>query len=131
MSRRRLLLFGVSVAVVMLDLGGFVLWAQPRTAITRENAAKLQRGMTLEEVQASLGGPARNDGTGLIEEDDPNLPPLPISWPENGTLVTWVSSSVKVDICFATDDRMVESYVDSIHRVQQSPLDMLRRWLGL
>jgi hypothetical protein len=59
MSRRRLLLSGVPVAVV-LGVGGWLLL--PSTAITEENAAKIKQGMTLVEVEAILGGPGRNEG---------------------------------------------------------------------
>jgi hypothetical protein len=57
--RRRLLILAVAGTVVMLAVGAWLFW--PRTAITRENAAKIQRGMTLAEVEAILGGPARDE----------------------------------------------------------------------
>jgi hypothetical protein len=47
--RKRLLLFGL--LVVVLCVGGFVIWAQPATAITRENASRIQVGMTLDGEQ--------------------------------------------------------------------------------
>jgi hypothetical protein len=37
--------------------------------ITRENAANLAKGMTLEEVEAILGGAPRSETTGLTEPD--------------------------------------------------------------
>ena len=63
MGRRRVLLLGsAAVVVVGLAIGVWTLW--PRTAITEENAAKLRPGMTLAEVEAILGGPARIETTG-------------------------------------------------------------------
>ena len=62
MTRRRLLMFGFLVMLVMLGVGVWLLL--PTTAITRENAAKIQEGMTLAEVEAILGGPARSEADG-------------------------------------------------------------------
>src|SRR6516165_8145364 len=49
---RRLLLFTMP-ALALLAVGVLLLW--PRTAITRENAAKIREGMTRAEVEAILG----------------------------------------------------------------------------
>jgi hypothetical protein len=62
-TRHRLLLPSLLACLAMLAV---VLW--PRTAITRENAAKIQAGMTLPEVAALLGGPARDEGMGVAED---------------------------------------------------------------
>jgi hypothetical protein len=67
-TRRRLLVFGLLATLIGLGVGGWLLWPKS-TAITRESAAKIQKGMTLAEVEAILGGPARDDTTGLIEND--------------------------------------------------------------
>src|SRR5260370_3248342 len=63
-TRRRLLLFALPT-VAMLAVGVWLL--QPRTAITPENAAKIQVGMTLRVVEAILGGPARREARGRPE----------------------------------------------------------------
>ena len=62
-TRRRLLLPSLLACLATLAV---VLW--PRTAITPENAAKIQAGMTLTEVEALLGGPARDEGMGVAED---------------------------------------------------------------
>ena len=67
MTRHRLLLIGLPGAFVVLGVGAWVLW--PRTAITRENAAKIVKGMTLGEVEALLGGPERIETTAPTEGD--------------------------------------------------------------
>jgi hypothetical protein len=64
--RRRLFIALGLLACVLLTSGvAWLLW--PQTAITQENAAKLRKGMTLAEVEAMLGGPARDDSTGPLE----------------------------------------------------------------
>ena len=64
MRIRRVLMFGLP-AVTLAGLLAF--WLLPtRTAITRQNAEKIQKGMTLAEVEDILGGPPRDDGFGLV-----------------------------------------------------------------
>jgi hypothetical protein len=58
---RLLLLFGLPAGLTVLAVGVWLLW--PRTAITPENAAKIQVGMPLPEVEAILGGPQRLEGS--------------------------------------------------------------------
>jgi hypothetical protein len=70
-TRHRLLLLAVPVALVLLGVGAWLLW--PHTAITRENAAKIHKGMTITEVEVVLGGPQRNEATGPLQYDDPRL----------------------------------------------------------
>src|SRR5690349_6879996 len=72
MNRRRVFLL-LLAPVIGLVIGIWMLWS--RTAITPANAARIQPGMTLAEVAAILGGPARDESTGpLVAEqwdDDP------------------------------------------------------------
>jgi hypothetical protein len=69
MSRRtrRLLLLALPV-LVALAAGAWLPW--PRTAITRENVEKIQPGMTLEEAEAILGGPARDEAGGPVDREE-------------------------------------------------------------
>jgi hypothetical protein len=68
MTRRsRRLLIALPVAVVLTLALAWLLW--PRMAITRDNAAKITVGMTLAEVEAILGGPARDETTGPVTLD--------------------------------------------------------------
>src|SRR5580704_4627317 len=60
--RRRRLLLGT---VVMLAAGLLAAWLDYAGAgITLENYERIQTGMTLEDVQAVLGGPPRDDRIG-------------------------------------------------------------------
>ena len=76
--RRSRRLFVVSVAAMSLVLSsaGWNFWATwPRSVITRENAAKIRPGMTGAEVEALLGGAARDETGGSVEAeslDGPN-----------------------------------------------------------
>jgi hypothetical protein len=118
MTRRRLLVFSLIATLVGLGVGAWALWPQ-RTAITRENAAKIQKGMTLAEVEAILGGTARHE-----------LPP--------GSLVTTIGAVVP-DAWWQSEDAVVWLNLDSDGRVAEvhcvdgpsdvDPLSILPRWL--
>jgi hypothetical protein len=92
-TRRRVLMLAFPAAVVLLAVVVWLFWLQPPSAITRENAAKIKDGMRLAEVEAILGGPARDDRTGNpgratrvrttrrewapLSDHDPRSPPTP------------------------------------------------------
>ncbi len=141
-SRHFLFLSLVSV-VVALAVGLWLLW--PRTAITRENAAKIKVGMTLAEVESILGGPDRDEGTGTFIYTDESR-----EWDGargNGVITAttnvrkdgseyqgrrmWKSDTVMILIDF--NEEILVSNTESIGLapVAESPLDMLRRWLHL
>jgi hypothetical protein len=120
--RRRLLIVAVVGATVALAVGAWLLW--PRTAITRENAAKIREGMTLAEVEAILGGPARDDYTGPLLPDGPaELACV--------ALPRWASDRVVIWVSFDADGRVEWSEKVHTRRIEESPLDRVRRWLGL
>jgi outer membrane protein assembly factor BamE (lipoprotein component of BamABCDE complex) len=122
MTRRRLLVFGLLATMTglgVLGVGGWLLW--PRTAITRENAAKIREGMTLAEVEAILGGPPRDETTGPIRFDEVT--------PVRDESRKWWSDRVCIQVIFDENGRVMNADSDSLHRV--GPLDMLRRWLHL
>jgi hypothetical protein len=115
---RRLLLFGLPAVLSVALVAAWLLW--PRTAITPENYEKIQAGMTLAEVEAILGGPARDETAG---------PPR-----------TAMIQSVRPDREWNSDRVSIWVYLDAEGRVREcraipvpaeSGLDRLRRWLGL
>jgi hypothetical protein len=132
-TRRRLLVFGLLATLTGLGLGGWLLW--PRTAITRENAAKIKRGRTLAEVEAILGGPARNESTGSVEKDVDDEPPrvtaprLPRA--DEWTGYAWLSDNVQVLLIFDADERAIGIEAHPMRRIPETTLEMLCRWLGL
>jgi hypothetical protein len=136
-TRRRLLLFGLLTGLLALGAGSWLLW--PRTAITRENAAKIQLDMTLEEVESILGGPARDETTGpVIREEPPEFAPRDASGRSFRITILdlrphleWHSDEVRIWVHIDSDGRVTECMYFPTHRANESPLDMLRRWLHL
>ncbi len=137
MTHRRLLVFGLPVALVVLCVGGRVLW--PRTAIRFENALKIREGMTLAEVETLLGGPARDETTGPVVPEDAMDAPAgwlvltkrpPAGWAQPEPRY-WRSDRLTVATWFDAEDRVVVHAVLFMRRADESPLDILRRWVRL
>jgi hypothetical protein len=138
MIRRRLLICGTLAGFILLGIG---LWLfAPRTAITRENAARIEQGMTLAEVEAILGGPSRNDATGPVVADE-DEEPMRLECHQYITAmqriagdrgpVHWQSNRVIVSVSFGDDGRVRACSCILTRPADEGPLDMLRRWLGL
>jgi hypothetical protein len=70
MTRRRVLLFGSVAVAVALAVAVWLVWPAA-TAITADNATRIKEGMTHSEVEAILGGPARDDTAGPVERMEP------------------------------------------------------------
>jgi outer membrane protein assembly factor BamE (lipoprotein component of BamABCDE complex) len=103
--RRRYLLFGLLAAMIALVAGTCFLW--PRTsAITEENYAKIRVGMTREEVEAVLGGPAGNYGfysERIVQtRDDIDVPRL-----AECRYLQWIDSRHMIGIQFDAEHRVV------------------------
>src|SRR6266404_6284378 len=65
------MLFTPPLALCALGLALWLLWPR-ESAITEENIARIQKGMSRADVAAILGGPARDDsgGAGKMEDGD-------------------------------------------------------------
>ncbi len=126
--RRRLLVFGLLASLLVLGVRGWVLWPRMATAITRESAARIQENMTLAEVEALLGGPARDETTGPLED-------LGMGDPlgNRGVVVfrTWKSDLVSIWAGFDEDNRVTGRIIVYTRRAPENLLDMFRRWLRL
>ena len=140
MNRRRLVLIGLLAAFLAAGAAVWLFW--PRTAITRENAAKVRVGMTLVEVETILGGSPRNETTGPLELDAVE----PADWEEGTLQRRWIDfmfvEPPAKRVMWHLDQVVIwvqwnaAGYVNACdyfpqRRAAESPLDMLRRWLRL
>ena len=152
MTRKRCAL----VLMLASCAGVFGFWMlNPRTAITRENVARIKEGMTLAEIEAILGGPARKEAAGPLVPDlilDGDTKSNRETAERFGYAVTdlmsspryliWQSSESMIAVSFVkkVDDkgRITEYGENATHlhwfamrRADESPLDVMRRWLRL
>jgi hypothetical protein len=117
--------------VALSLVGGWLLW--PRTAITRANAATIQVGMTMAQVEATFGGTQRMETTGRFEID-PDEEEIKRGHPDPAAPFgqwQWISDEAQVRVW--SDDRGRVTAIQSIpvRRAPESLLDKLNRWLRL
>jgi hypothetical protein len=140
MTRRRLLLFALPAALVLLGACAWVVW--PCASITQENAERIQSGMTLAEVEVILGGPARQDTTGPVSPDGFDGEAIPdgnvfesgvagddeevVGWDRR-----WLSDTVFVMVRFDRDNHVLEVRCRPMYRVERGFLETVSRWLRL
>jgi hypothetical protein len=149
-TRRRLLVFGLLATLTGLGVGWWLMmW--PRTAITRENAERVQLGMTLEEVQQILGRLTDWDCDDTVALRDETSGPCDQVYgfsDSDGKPLAFESEiwGNQIDPRFRciwlSDERIVIVYLDQagqvagrrsspMKRLPELPLDMIRRWLHL
>jgi hypothetical protein len=135
---RRFLFLSLAAVVAVLAVGLWLLW--PGTAITRENAERIEEGMTLADVEAILGGPARNESD-LPENfiHDAFIPKgfINASFANGDRHETqpyaekrWASSGCVVIVDFDGSWRVIRHCSADLN-VDRSLFDKLRRRLGL
>jgi hypothetical protein len=128
---RRQLLFAMPGALVLLGVVWVALWhAKPRTAITRENAARIQEGMTLAEVETILGGPATGQPTTRPWVTFPD----PSGWMSQRTSdkdqrVWWCTNEIHVGVTVNANGQITSCRCWNVR--PESQLEMVRRRLGL
>jgi hypothetical protein len=125
-SRRLLLIVYTAILVTLVALS--VAFLAPRaTLITWTNAERIQRGMTLQEVEQLLGGPARDEST------RPTVPACIICDgydSMNAPSGEWKSDEVVVWV-YLIDGRVHVCKVMPPAAVEEGLVEMLRRWLRL
>jgi hypothetical protein len=122
---RRPLLLTLAATLLVTLVAVWLLW--PRTAITRENAEKIRPGMTLAEVEAILGGPARDESTGPPASD---LSEALEAYDRPGRL-KWQSDHVVMWLNLDAAGNVGQVSTVPVRRADESTLDRFRRWLGL
>ena len=120
----------VVVLMVATCLGVVGFAAYLRTcamAINKEIVAKIENGMTLAEVEAILGGPARDESNALALGGYCRAEPDRSDW----SIKEWISDDAAVAVWFGDDEFVTDSTEFTILRQHESYLDKVRRWLRL
>jgi hypothetical protein len=143
MSRKKTVSLLSILLLVCVAAGVGLDAAWPRSPINRENAAQLVPGLPLAEVERILGGPARNDATGPITTDPTGHPSdgpllwrtyayrMRSLWDRPRETKEWWSNTLVVRVDLDGDARVERCECIAVRRINESPLDMIRRWLNL
>lgn len=130
-NRRRFVVYCLPATVAFL-VGLWVTW--PRSAITKDNADRLRNGMTLEQVEAVLGGHARDETSGRVVQDLPDGSEAPVFHSTLNAIPGirhWVSDRWMIRVDFDLDDHVISWSATPVHRENAAALEMLRRLLHL
>jgi hypothetical protein len=128
--RRQFLLLSAVLVALMLTIAAWDL-SEPWTAIRRENAVKIRRGMTLAELEELLGGPARNETGGEV-----GAVAVEVWAPPDGTsgIVTthwWHAWRYAVGAQVSVDGQVLAFWYGKPGTgVRDSSLQKRRRWLS-
>jgi outer membrane protein assembly factor BamE (lipoprotein component of BamABCDE complex) len=108
--------------VIAVGLGVWLL-GRP-SAITGANIAKIQDGMTRTQVEAILGGPARDDSRGglVVYLDGDSV--------SHANPNEWIGEDQAVTVHFE-NDHVSGRRVGLVARSEEGVLARLRRWLCL
>jgi hypothetical protein len=113
-SKRTRELWLAGFVLFVTCVAGYVVWlAWPRPGITESNCARIQVGMTLEEVEALLGGPA---GSEFREAYDPA-----VRWR------AWEGPAIRASIAFDSRGKVVYKTI----RFQAPETWWFERWRRL
>jgi hypothetical protein len=128
MRKRPLLLCLALLALVGLSGGLLVLLTHPRHRINQESYERIKEGMTLEEVEAILGGPPGNytrGRYGMLPYLALPLKPLP------RVLHEWLGEEAAIYVWFDLEGRARETGLQKVLGVKGEPslLDRLRHLL--
>jgi hypothetical protein len=119
---RHLMLLCLPSVALVLVLGVWLLW--PRSAINLQNAARIQKGMTPDEVARILGGPPRDETLGDVwtfeNSSDADL--------LQGRQAEWIGPDCAVWITF-TDGRVSAIRPGARHVHTETLLNTARHWL--
>ena len=125
--RKRLLLLLAAVALGLLA-GYLTLWRTgPQHRITRESFARIQAGMTEQEVEAILGVPAGYYATARVAFAEC----YDLRVPAGAVEKQWTCDEGTILVFFYPADRVCVSRFFQVAHVDESLLNKARRWLGL
>jgi hypothetical protein len=129
MSRRYAITLLVLAAPFLVGVVTFAL--RKRTAITLENTAKIRIGMTRQEVERILGGPARDeiDGATRTIAVDKDVPPGPREFP--ATTCRWEGRDRKIEVAFNDEGRVISFWSGYPAGANRPLFEKALRYIGL
>lgn len=124
---RKRVLVAVSLAFVtgVGYLGLRPLFASPNQ-INEASYAKIEKGMTKDEVSLLLGGPAGDYSSQLVEHLEMSVGLRP-----DGKEEIWLGNNGEIQVVFDDKDRVLAAYFERVRPLPESFFGRLRRWAGL
>src|ERR1700738_701338 len=119
-TRRRLILSATLLMTSAL-IALRVIW--PETPISRVNAARIPSGLSRDDVEALLGGPARDDSTDVLIPDYHDPVVIPNTRIPPWAPLEWRSDEVIIRVTFDLDDHVLKSTSWNVRRVSRGPLE--------
>lgn len=129
MTRRRVLLLGSVAVVAALALTAWAVWPRQPLVITEANILRIKEGMTRAEVEAILGGRARNDVGRAAYGSYPDG--LWASAVTHGAVQEWIGPEYAVGVVFRDDDRVLLVMGGRMMLHDETLVQRLLRWLHL
>jgi len=128
MNRRNMLNCGICTLVTLAIVSGYAALHQRPSTITRENCRLIQSGMTVAEVEAILGGPARDEVAGRLTMM--MYRPLLVVSGDGRSHAEWVGTYFAIIVVFK-DGRVFATSQACVTTVRPYLVDMALYWLGM
>lgn len=122
MTRKKKLALVAAVLVALVAGTLTVLW-HPTPRLTREHLELVREGMSRQEVEAVLGGPAGDYTTGPIREGPG---PFATAWYGHGSIhETWVTDTGVADVWFHCTGDVIDKDFWPAERIPQGAIENL------
>src|SRR5260370_37035941 len=128
MNRRNMLNCGICTLVTLAIVSGYAAMHQRPANTTRENFRVIQSGMTVAEVEAILGGPARDELAG--RRTLMMYRPLLVVSGDGRSHAEWVGTDFAVLVVFK-DGRVFATSQSCVTTVRPYLVDMAAHCLGM
>jgi hypothetical protein len=138
MTKRRLACVAISCCLAGTVVCAFVL-GRARDSITEANYRRLADGMTRDQVEQILGGPAGDYSGGTadptapitIHDGERSYSFLNDDWGYWSRGEVWIGHEAAIRVTFDVDGKVCGSGYRFIGSIRISPLRRLLRWFGL
>jgi hypothetical protein len=132
MRHRRKMCCAILILITMMSVGvAFLPRAPADSVITRENYGRLNPGMTLDEIEEILGGPARDEASGPTTYTARPFIGGSIHWYIGDVSKDWIADTLVIRVGLDDNGRVCMIGCRENERIHEGLVDTVRRWLRL